>query len=447
MERLTQELLDELRKGGGDLPTFSDDALALRFSDLHADTLRCVARWNKWFRWAGSLWEEDTTLLAFDLVRDLCRDVASQANEGGKGLASHRTVAAVTSLARADRRHAATIEQWDADPWLLNTPSGTIDLRTGSLRPHSSADYITKCTAVAPGGDCPQFKLFLSTATNGRADLMAFLQRMLGYALTGLTRDHALFFLYGLGANGKSVLINTVIGILDAYHRTAPIEMLLASKHERHPTELAGLVGRRLVTATETEQGKRWAEAKIKVLTGGDRISARFMGQNFFEFQPQFKLIIAGNHKPSLNTVDEAIRRRFNLVPFTHVVPAEDRDPELTEKLKAEWPGILQWMIEGCAQWQDRGLAAPECVTKATSEYLASQDVVRNWLEECTTKDSQTKTPSSKLYASWKTWCEQNGEPAGSNKSLTQKLTDQGYAIGHARGGSVVSGIRLNDAW
>src|SRR5262249_8675645 len=144
---------------------------------------------------------------------------------------------------------------------------------------------------------------------------------------TGLTREHALFFLYGLGANGKSVLLNTVIGILGEYHRTAPIEMLLASKHDRHPTELAGLVGRRLVTATETEQGKRWAEAKIKVLTGGDTISARFMCKDFFEFAPKFKLVIAGNHKPSLNTVDEAMRRRFNLIPSTVTIPPHERDP------------------------------------------------------------------------------------------------------------------------
>jgi putative DNA primase/helicase len=445
MIELTDELLDRLNGSGSDLPTFSDDALALRFSDKYADTLRYVAVWNKWFRWTGTLWEEDTTLLAFDLARALCRDISNAANSGAKSLASHRTVAAVTNLARADRRHAAAIEQWDADPWLLNTPEGIIDLRTGSKRAHSAIDYITKCTAVGPSGDCPRWRMFLSTATNGNAALQSFLQRMLGYSLTGSTRDHALFFLYGLGANGKSVLINTVIGILNEYHRTAPIEMLLASKYDRHPTELAGLVGRRLVTATETEQGKRWAEAKIKALTGGDRISARFMARDFFEFQPRFKLIVAGNHKPSLNTVDEAIRRRFYLVPFTVTVPKEDRDPDLTEKLKAEWPGILQWMIDGCAEWQDKGLAAPECVTKATSEYLASQDVVKNWLEECTEKNPQAETASSALYRSWKAWCEANGEQAGSNKALSQRITDQGYASRHSRAGSFFRGIRLDE--
>jgi len=189
--------------------------------------------------------------------------------------------------------------------------------------------------------------------------LVGFVQRVLGYCLTGATLEHALFFLYGLGANGKSVLLSTVTGILGEYHRTAPVEMLLVSKHDRHPTELAGLVGRRLVTATETEQGKRWAEAKIKALTGGDTISARFMCRDFFDYVPQFKLIVAGNHKPSLNTVDEAMRRRLNLIPFNVTIPEKDRDPHLGEKLKAEWPQILQWMIDGCLEWQEHGLSAP----------------------------------------------------------------------------------------
>lgn len=424
-------------------PAFSDDALALRFSEKHEHSLRYVALWNKWFRWTGKYWEQDTTLLAFDLVREHCRQTACEANEGGKGLASHKTVAAVASLARADRRHAAIIEQWDSNPWLLNTPSGTIDLRNGEQRPHDPGDYITKCTAVSPEGDCPRWLAFLDKVTGGDAALEAFIQRMLGYALTGLTRDHALFFLYGLGANGKSVLIKTVIGIMDEYHRTAPIEMLLASKHERHPTELAGLVGRRLVTATETEQGKRWAEAKIKTLTGGDRISARFMARDFFEFEPRFKLLVAGNHKPSLNTVDEAIRRRFHLVPFTVTIPKEERDPQLVEKLKLQWPGILQWMIEGCTKWQETGLGAPDCVTKATSEYLASQDTMRNWLDECSTKSPGAETRASRLFASWKLWCEENGEHPGSSRALSQKLRDQGFSSVHTKHGTVFHGIHI----
>ena len=343
------------------LPALSEDALALQFSTKHAAELRYVAEWNKWFRWNGTKWEPDKTVHIFDLVRDLCRSVAVRVEgNAAKGVASHHTVAAVASLARSDRRHAALPEQWDISPWLLNTPGGTVDLRTGDLGPHNREDHLTKSTAVAPApGPCPLWRQFLSRVFDEDEQLIGFVQRMLGYCLTGITRDHAMFFFYGLGGNGKTVLLSTVTGILADYHTVAPIEMLLASKHERHPTELAGLLGRRMVTAVETEGGKRWAEAKIKHLTGGEQVSARFMCRDFFQFTPQFKLVAAGNHKPSLNTVDEAMRRRFNLVPFTVTIPPHERDAELGEKLKAEWPQILQWLIDGCAEWQEHGLARP----------------------------------------------------------------------------------------
>jgi putative DNA primase/helicase len=216
-------------------------------------------------------------------------------------------VAAVERLARSDRRIAATIDQWDADPWLLNTPAGMIDLRTGTMRAQRAGDYMTKLTAIGPRGDCPLFLGFLDRITGSDPELVAYFRRVLGYALTGATRDHALFFGYGTGANGKSVLLSTVAGILGDYHKTAPIETFNASNVDGHPTDLAMLRGARLVTATETEKGRQWAESRIKSLTGGDRVSARFMRQDFFEYTPQFKLFIAGNQRPGLRSVDEAI--------------------------------------------------------------------------------------------------------------------------------------------
>src|SRR5215472_9579086 len=278
--------------------------------------------------WNGKCWTEDETLRAFNLARAICRSAASKCNKGKTAtmLASAKTVAAIERLARADRRLAATVDQWDADPWLLNTPDGTINLRTGERYQSRASDHITQSTAVAPSGGCPLWLKFLARVTNGDRALQDYIQRLLGYALTGLTIEHALFFLYGTGANGKSVLMSTVAGILGSYHQTAPIETFTASTTDRHPTELAGLRAARLVTAVETEEGRRWAESKIKMLTGGDKISARFMRQDFFEFTPQFKLVIAGNHKPGLRSVDEAIRRRFNLIPFVVTIPPNERD-------------------------------------------------------------------------------------------------------------------------
>jgi putative DNA primase/helicase len=204
------------------------------------------------------------------------------------------------------------------------------------------------------------------------------------------------------------------------------METFTASNSERHPTDLAMLRGARLVTAQETEQGRRWAEAKIKSLTGGDPISARFMRQDFFTFTPQFKLFIAGNHRPGLTGVDEAIRRRFHLVPFTVTIPDRERDHELPEKLKAEWPGILSWMMEGCLEWQREGLKPPAAVRAATDSYLAAEDAFELWRDECTTADVNAWESSADLWTSWKAWGERTGEFVGTQKRFGQTLEDRG---------------------
>ena len=405
-------------------PEFSDDALALRFAERHANELRYVAKWSAWLCWDGVCWRFDNTLSAFDRARVICRAAAAGCNKLKlrKELASAKTVSAVERLARSDRRLAATVEQWDADPWLLNTPEGVIDLRTGIMREHRAEDYLTRVTVVAPGNrECPIWHAFLDRVAGGKA-LQQYLQRVCGYALTGSTREHALFFLWGTGANGKGTFMNAITGILADFHRIAPIETFTASYNDRHPTDLAGLRGARLVTATETEEGRRWAEAKIKTLTGGDMISARFMRQDFFDYMPQFKLMIAGNHKPGLRAVDEAIRRRFNLIPFTITIPPEERDHELGDKLKAEWPAILQWMIDGCLDWQESGLAPPEAVTAATAAYLEAQDTFSAWLEECCERDPNAWERSMTLFGSWKTWAEQSGQFVGDAKTFRARL-------------------------
>jgi putative DNA primase/helicase len=310
LERAFEAVLGEEEEPSRDLrlPEFSDDALSLTFADRHLDELRYVAKWGQWFRYDGTCWREDTTLHVFDLSREDCRGAAASIGEGEwalkKTLTSAKTIAAVERLAKTDQRLATTVDKWDANPLLLNTPGAVVDLRTGSLRAPSPYDYMTKMTAVAPGGDCPTWERFLARITNDDADLIGFMQRVLGYSLTGLTTEHALFFAYGTGANGKSVLIDTVANILADYHKTAGMETFTASPFDRHTTELARLRGARLVSAVETEKGRSWAEARIKTLTGGDKITARFMRQDDFEFAPQFKLFVAGNHKPSLKSVD-----------------------------------------------------------------------------------------------------------------------------------------------
>jgi putative DNA primase/helicase len=426
-------------------PAFTDEALALAFAARHANDLRYVAAWGKWLSWDGACWRFDDTLQAFDRAREVCREASAACNKGkvASAIASAKTVSAVERLAKADRRMAATIEQWDADPWLLNTPGGIIDLRTGKYIERKATNYMTRITAVAPGGPCPRFLAFLKTITAGDQELQNYLQRALGYALTGLTTEHVLFFGYGTGANGKGVLLNTVSRLMGTYHKTAPIETFTASNSDRHPTDLAGLRGARLVTATETEEGRRWAEARIKTLTGGDPVSARFMRQDFFEYVPSFKLFITGNHKPSLRSVDEAIRRRFHLVPFAITIPAEDRDRDLGEKLRSEWPGILAWLIEGCLHWQKLGLRPPRAVLDATKAYLEAEDAISAWLDERYERDASAWTSSTALYSSWKGWAEQNGEHPDSMKRLSQKLESRGLVPERKMHGRGFRGLRL----
>jgi len=418
-----------VRPEGADAPPQSEEALALRFANRHDCDLRYVDAWHQWYRYDGRQWVRDDTRSVFSLAREICHKEACGTNEKARqlALASAKTRSAVVSLASDDRKLAATVAQWDADPWLLNSPSGMIDLRTGQCRPSRHDDYATRMTAVGPNGECPKWKTFLQQAADGDQELVDYLQRVVGYCLTGFTTEHALFFFHGPGANGKSVFITTLAGLMGDYHRTAAVETFTFSKTDRHPTDVAMLRGARLVTAVETEEGKGWDEARIKNLTGGDKVTARFMRQDFFEFLPQFKLLIAGNHRPGLRSVDEAMRRRLRLIPFDVIVPPDRRNPALTEELKAEWPGILKWAIEGCLTWQNGGLCTPPKVAEATNEYIESEDVIQKWIDECCTKSVESWVAVSALFGSWRSWATEAQEYIGSQRRFSQALIERGF--------------------
>jgi putative DNA primase/helicase len=412
---------------------FTEDALALRFSERHADDLRYIATKGQWLKWDGDRWLPEATLLAFDLARKSCRIDAQEYGNGkpAAGISSAKTVAAVERLAKADRRQAATLEQWDADDWLMNMEMATVDLRTGTGRAPDPADYITKkaaCAPAAPGTPHPIWSAFLDRITAGNVELQGFLQRVCGYCCTGVTAEHKFVFAYGTGANGKSTFINTIREILGDYATVADVGTFIASRTERHPTDVAKLHGYRVAIGQETEKGRRWDEAKIKSMTGGDKMTARFMRQDFFDFVPKFKLWVIGNHKPVLTNVDEAMRRRLLLVPFTVQITPDERDPNLAEKLKTEWPAILRWMLDGCLEWQQIGLAPPPIVTEATDAYFDDQDLIKQWLEEYTEDGGPFAfTSSSQLFASWKNWCDARGLPPGNSQNLSDALYDRGF--------------------
>lgn len=385
--------------------------------------------------WDGRRWRIDDTLQVYDLARAEARIAAAQAIQVGlprgtvSRLSSARTAASIVQLAKSDRRHASLPDDWDLDPWLLNTPDGTVDLTTGDQRAHLKSDKITKITAVSPSGSPDLWLSFLDQVFQSDADLINYVKRMVGYSLTGSTREHALFFLYGTGGNGKSVFLNTIHKVLNDYSQIAGTDTFVASNSDRHPTDLAMLRGARTVIAQETEQGQRWAEAKIKSLTGGDPISARFMRQDFFTFYPSFKLLVSGNHKPALSNVDQAMKRRIQLIPFGITIPKSDMDLNLEFNLKNEWPAILKWAIEGAVEWFNDGLSPPSVVTSATENYLADEDLVGKFINECcTTGDNNALTELNELFLEWTRWCSKNNEHSGTSKKFSNDLSNREFA-------------------
>jgi putative DNA primase/helicase len=403
----------------------TEDGIALAFAKEHQDRLRYDHSIGKWFQWTGKAWRQDETKLAFSWARRTCRQLAKEdgAEDGElRTIARASTAAAVERFAQADPALAVTSAIWDRDLFVLGTPGGTLDLRTGKLRDPTREDHITKLTSVTPSvmPDCPQWETFLEQVTAGDTALIRFLKQWCGYCLTGDTREHALLFAHGPGGNGKGVFLNTVSWIMGDYARTAAMDTFVSSQSDKHPTDLAMLRGARMVTASETEEGRAWAEARIKALTGGDTISARFMRQDFFEYQPQFKLTIIGNHKPVLKNVDEAARRRMNMVPFLYKPPVKDM--QLEEKLRAEGPGILRWMIEGGLDWQKNGLVRPEVVTMATAEYFAEQDLVNQWIEDCCVRGKHEVDTRAALFKNWTSYALANGERPGTTKWFKETL-------------------------
>ena len=356
----------------------SEDVIAEAFKVKYAGKMKYDHQRGKWFNYdEHEHWVQDNRKGAFHRVRLGCREVGF----GKRWLGKASTAEGVEKLIRADPAFAVTADVWDNDPMLLGVPGGTIDLRTSQHRPASPNDMITKKTSVAPAPGAPVLWLrVLADLFPGDPDLVAFLKRFFGYVLTGSVEAHALVFFLGPGGNGKSTVLNVLAKMLADYAVTATMETFMATNQDRHTTDLAMLQGARLVTASETEGGRFWAEARLKAMTGGDRITARLMRQDNFTYMPQFKLVIAGNHPPRLRNPDEAMRRRLFIVPF--LVKPSKPDPKLEQKLSQELPQILAWCIEGCLEWQRDGLNPPASVKLASQEYFETQDIFGQWLAE-----------------------------------------------------------------
>jgi P4 family phage/plasmid primase-like protien len=413
---------------------FTDDWCAERVLPILVDTLRYDWPNDRWHVWDGSRWahadmgQHERAVL--DALRKLARQIRPMLSKlegpakqkGGATLAKLGNVSTLTGVSRILTSHSKLVvgtDAFDTEDMELNTPSGTVDLTTGELRPHRSEAMHSKSTAVSPRpGAAPLWNKFIKEVTGDDPALARFMQKTAGYALTGVRREQTLNFVWGPGGNGKSVFVDALMGVLGDYAATAPMDTFASSKGDKHPTDLAGLMGARLVTATETQSGRSWDEQRLKAITGGDRMRARFMRQDFVEFTPRFKLILVGNHEPQIDNVDDAMRRRIHIVPFTYKPALPDLN--LPEKLRAEYPQILQWMIEGCIMWQNEGLVPPECVLAQTQQYFDEEDQPRRWLEECTRKGGYMSCADA--YRSWQLWTSMQGEPAGTQREFTKGL-------------------------
>lgn len=436
----------------------TDDGNALRLADTYGDRLRfCKAR-GSWLAWNGRRWTWDDGA-AVELARLIARGLPGEdkaAQRHRHHSLSWRGLSAMERISRSDPRLRVDLGHLDAEAYELNTPGGVVDLRTGKLHDPDPAKLHTRSTTVAPefGTEPVRWLRFLADTFAGDPALTLYVQRLLGLSLIGRVLEPVLPFGLGEGANGKSTLMNVAQGILggdDGYATTAPAELLIATAHRGHPTEIARLSGVRLVVASELEEGERFAEARIKMLTGKDQIAGRFMGKDFFRFNPTHTIWLLGNDQPAIRSGGPALWRRLRLVRFLHVVPEAERVADLDAQLiDAEGPEILAWMVAGAVDYLREGLAEPDSVRVATHEYEKDQDTVGRFVADmCETGDPNAQHMTVRVAAvraAYERWCAQEGESPVTVKALTQALR-RGYGILSTRDmrGRFYSGIRLND--
>ena len=408
----------------------TEDGLALAFAAEHAGSLRFDHLRQRWFVWwEASYWQEDGTAQAFRWARQLARAFRRMPDASVKALGKIAVAGAIERAARADGRLAVDGKGWDPDPWLAGAPGCEIDLRTGASLAPDPAHQITRQLLVAPGDQLtPVWDQFLWDSTAGDLEMILFLQAWFGYCLTGDTSEEKFVFIFGPGGNGKSTLVGVMTEILRDYAVVTPVDTFMQRKHAAHPTEIARLDGARAVIANEIEEGATFNAVRLKELTGGGSVAARFTHQNFFQFVPQFKVTFVGNHQPKIVHVDEAMRRRLILVPFTQI--PRHADPTLKERLRREYPGILAWAIKGENLRRAMGGLTnliPTSVVAATGAYLDDQDTFKAWVaERCEFGVGPGfRMPVREGFEDYRTWCWSNGcQPVVAERQFSRKFVE-----------------------
>lgn len=437
----------------------ADQGNAERVFQYAGNTIRFVVESGKWIFWNGRRWTIDNTgymvrifvevmkatgKQAFDDISDP-RKAGAMAKFALRSL-DHPRVAAGLEMLKSIKGISVSVNDLDSDPWLLGTPNGMIDLTKGSSITPDRDKLITKSIGVDfdPTATCPEWGKFLDTVTGGDTELEGYLQTAVGYTLTGSNREQCLFFLHGKGSNGKGVFSETIKRLLGDYGQTAPEVMFTKDRNQGASNDIARLAGCRLAIAAELEENVSFAESRIKALTGDDTISARFLFKELFDFRPSHHFWISGNHKPNIRGSDMGIWRRIRLLPFTVTIPDEKKDRRLVEKLESELPGILNWALEGCTRWQSEGLTTPRCVKLATDQYRAEEDVLGQFLEECTREDRDGRVLMSSMYQAYQSWTEREGVRYPlTARIFNRKLEERGLQHYKSNGGKFWKGITI----
>ena len=356
-----------------------------------------------------------------------------------------RAISDAEKLLRTEPGVPLVAQVLDTDKMVFNCINGSIDLKSGKLETHNKDNLITKIVEITydKNAECPKWLSFLDRIMEGNEDIIEFLKRAVGYSMTGDTTERAMFFLHGVGSNGKSTFINTISNIMGDYGQTASFMSFISKKNTYIPNDIARMQGKRFISSLEGEEEAQLSEALIKQLTGKDTITARFLRAEFFDFKPQFKLWLAGNHKPTIKGTDKAIWDRIKLVPFDVIIPEAEQDKYLGDKLEKELPGILNWAVEGCLEWQKCGLRVPEGVTLATQDYREEMDVIGCFIKEQCIVDPMVKTGSHELFKEYKIWCEESREKSLTQNRFGRKMTERGFKTNRSDWGRFRIGIGL----
>jgi putative DNA primase/helicase len=425
----------------------TEDGVALALVARHGHELRYCPQRGSWLAWNGHVWAWDEGERHRELIRQLARDLPeTEAWRTFKRRAmSAAGVAAVARLAQSDARVVAPFEALDANPWELNTPAGVVDLRTGVMRPADPTALHTRSTRSSPdgGADASMWLMFLSQTFGNNAEMVGYLQRLVGYSAVGHVGAHVLPFAHGSGGNGKGVFLEALTGVLGDYATTAPVGFLMAQAHSGHETEIARLAGARMVLCSEVNEGDRFDEAKVKQLTGGDTLTARFMRQDHFSFRPTHHLWLMGNHRPQVRSGGRAFWRRLRLIPFLHEVPKDRIIEDLQGVFVADHgAALMAWIVAGAVAFAAGGLDEPASVRAATDEYENDQDTVARFVEDCCHVAvggavDHVRTRTSVIREAYERWCSGEGETPVSSKALSLALRSR-FGVDLAKGGKGV---------